>query len=136
MIEALLKEPGIPAGWLILIAILTGLGGGGGVAAILKVHSDRKEGIESHEVVEGDAIASRWQQLTDAQLNNLLRPMEERLTRLESEVNRLSQKVEEWQKKYWRAIRYARSLLDWITRHMPETRDRPEVPHDLMEDIA
>jgi hypothetical protein len=76
--------PSLPIGWAILLAVAGVLFGGGGVAALIKAISDSRQGVDASEVAEDDAIAARWQALSDAQVQNLLRPMETRLATVEA----------------------------------------------------
>lgn len=129
--------PSLPVGWVITLAVASLIFGGGGVAALLKAINDRKQGVEAHEITEDDAIAARWQALSDAQVKNLLRPMEARLATVESEVEKLKEELATSRAKYWRAIAYIRTLLAWISRHtvFDAATPIPDPPAILVEDI-
>lgn len=127
-------DPSIPI-WL--TALLTVLGtalGGGGVAAVMKALYDRKAGIEAQETVEDNAIAERWKQLSQAQIEMLLNPLKERLTEVESAVRDLEAELGKSRRKYWTAIPYIRTLLAALRHHAPEAI-APSVPVEIIEDI-
>lgn len=131
-----MDEAALPAVWVIVIAATGALLGGGGVGALLKVFSDHKQGVDQHEITEDDAIASRWQALSEAQVKNLLEPMEKRLKDVESEVRQLKSDLAESRTKYWRAIIYLRSLLSWVAQHVSEaTPPPPPIPDVIREDV-
>lgn len=136
VIEAIVETPSIPAwlGWVLGFSGL--LLGSGGVAAVVKAVSDRRQGIDSHEVAEEDAIIDRWRALSDAQIKVLLEPLQNRLSAVEDEVEALKEELKVSRAKYWRAIAYIRVLLTWITRHVPESAPPPPDPSAaLAEDI-
>lgn len=127
-------DPSIPTWVGILLALLGTLLGTGGIAAILKARYDRKQGIESHEVVEDDAIASRWEALSKAQVEVLLNPLRERLSEVEGKVKALEVELDASRKKYWTAIPYIRVLLGLFHRHAPEVA-LPPIPVNIAEDV-
>lgn len=127
-------NPTIPA-WMSIVLTLFGLVlGGGGIAAILKARWDRKAGVESHEVVEDDAIAARWEALSRAQIDMLLNPLRDRLSEVEAKVTALEAELNASRKKYWTAIPYIRVLLGLLHRHAPDVTP-PSVPASIAEDV-
>ncbi len=127
-------DPTIP-GWLsfVLLGVGTVLGGGG-ITAFLKARWDRKAGVEAHEVSEDDAIASRWEALSKAQIEVLLDPLRARLGEVEAKVTALETELDASRKKYWTAIPYIRVLIALLHRHAPDVIP-PSAPANIAEDI-
>lgn len=125
--------------WLTpLIAVMTLLLGGGGIAALYKARSDAKHGVAQQETAEDDALTSRWKTIIQTQTEVLLEPMRVRLTELEEKIGRLEGELETSRRKYWNAVAYIRTLLIWINRHMPpdlEDTAIPEASANIAEDI-
>lgn len=123
--------------WLgILIAAMTAIGGGSGVAAIIKARSDSKQGVDAHELAEDDALQERWQKLAEAQLKLLLEPLQLQLTDLTAKVAKLELEITETRTKYWKAIAYVRTLNSWIAKHVTDPDLVPPAPPaDLVGDI-
>ena len=130
-------DAGIP--WLApAIALLTIALGGGGIAALLRLRHDKRMGVAQQEVAEDDALSKRWQTIIQAQTTALVEPLTARLVTLEGKVASLETELAESRRKYWAAVSYIRSLLTWITRHMPEdvgTTSVPQAPATVVEDI-
>lgn len=138
LIEAVARDldPDLPLWVTALIAVGAMLLGGGGVSAIMKVVNDRKQGIESQEVTEGDAINARWESFSKSQIDLLIEPLSRRLSDVEDEMRTLKAELDAARRKYWSAIPYVRTLLAWITKHLPEgTPDIPPTPALIAEDI-
>lgn len=127
-------DPSVPLGVSVTIMVIGTILGGGGIAAVLKAWYDRKQGVESNEIVEDDAIVARWKELSQAQIEMLLNPLKTRLTDLEATVEKLEQEVNRSRKKYWLAIPYIRALRDLLHLHAP-TVAHPPLPTDIADDI-
>ena len=127
-------DASIPTWVALLLAALSALLGSGGVAAILKARYDHKQGVEAGEVVEDDAIASRWEALSKAQVEILLNPLKERLAEVEQKVSALEAELDRSRKKYWAAIPYIRVLLSLFHRHAPDVTV-PQIPATIAEDV-
>lgn len=127
----------------IVIAAFTGIGGGGGVAAILKARSDRQLGIDAGELAEDNALTERWKQLATAQVQLLMEPLRAEVSRLGAEIEKVkaeSERVkaesEVARTRYWKAISYVRTLNSWIAKHVTDsTLTPPPPPADLADDI-
>lgn len=132
-------SPSLPLWVTVVLAIATVLFGTGGIAAVLKVYADRRQGVQSHEMAEDDAIVARWKQLSESQIEMLLEPVQKRLTNVEKELEGVKRELGESRRKYWAAVGHIRQLYVWINRHMPEaiTTDPPlpAPPANLAEDI-
>lgn len=127
-------DPSIPT-WLSIVLTVLGLAlGGGGVAAIMKARYDRKSGIEAQETVEDNAIAERWKQLSQAQIEILLNPLKQRLTEVETAVRDLEAELGKSRRKYWTAVPYIRTLLALLRHHAPDAV-APPVPVEIIEDV-
>jgi len=128
-------DPSIPA-WLSVVLALFTLGlGGGGVASLMKARYDRQQGIESQEIAEDDAIAERWKQLSQAQIEMLLNPLKVRLTEVEDKVQTLEAELGKSRRKYWTAVPYIRALLSLLRHHAPDAVT-PPVPIEIAEDVS
>jgi uncharacterized protein HemX len=146
---ALAAEPEVAASawpWLApLIAFVVALLGGGGVSALIKARADRAQGVAQQETAEDDALSNRWKMIIETQTKVLLEPMQTQLTELKAEVEKWKGEVKKVQdeletsrRKYWNAIAYIRTLLIWISRHMPADIEQTAVPEptaNIAEDI-
>ena len=138
-LAATVSDGGGAPWWLaVVIGIATLLLGSGGVSAIVKARSDRRQGIATTEVAEDDALSNRWKSIIEAQTASLLEPLQQRLRDVEEKVGKLEAELEASRKKYWGAVAYIRQLLMWIARHMPESVEHttvPQAPASLAEDL-
>lgn len=115
--------------WIaVVIAVFTAVGGGTGVAAIIKARSDSKQGVDAHELAEDDALQERWKKLAEAQLKLLLEPLQLQLTDLTAKVTKLEGEITETRTKYWKAIAYVRTLNSWIAKHVTDPDLVPPAP--------
>ena len=132
------KVPLEPEPWIVpILAILTILFGGGGVAAIMKARSDKKIGVAQADVAEDDSIAARWERIIKAQTESLVGPLQARLADVEGKVRALEEELVATRTKYWRAVKYIRNLMTWITVHIPadDSKTPPAPPTELVEDL-
>lgn len=127
-------DPSIPT-WVTVILAVLGMGlSGGGVGAIMKARYDRKQGVESQEITEDNAIAERWKQLSQAQIEILLNPLKARLTEVELRVVDLEAELGRSRRKYWTAVPYIRALVALLRYHAPDAIV-PPVPVEIVEDV-
>jgi len=130
--------PAEPAAWTVpILAVLTLIFGGGGVAAILKARYDKKIGVAQQENAEDDSISIRWQRIIEAQTASLVGPLQKRLAEVEEKVKTLENELTETRAKYWKAVKYIRTLMSWITIHVPadDSKTPPIPPAEVVEDI-
>lgn len=131
--------PSLPAGVTVFLALLAAVGGTGGIAALVKIFIDRRQGVEAHEVVEDDAIVARWRELSDAQtkgLRSIIEELRADLEALKREQALMKDELSASRTKYWRAVGYIRTLNLWIVSHIPAgITPPPEPPREIMEDV-
>jgi len=137
--EAATPSVGTEIPWVTpVIAILTMVFGGGGIAAWVKVRYDKRLGVAQQETAEHDSLASRWRAIIETQTKALLEPMTLRIGTLEGKVSTLESELAASRRKYWIAISHVRTLYAWISRHMPEDVEQTQVPAPpatLVDDI-
>lgn len=123
--------------WITLvIAVLGAIGGGSGVAAIIKARADRKQGVDAHEIAEDDALLARWEKLAQAQVELLLQPLKDQLADLTKKVVGLEGEIEETRTKYWKIVNHVRTLYSWIAKHVTDPDLVPPTPPaDVADDI-
>jgi len=119
------------------IALLSLFVGSGGVVAYRRLSHDKKMGIAQQELTEDDAVVKRYEALIRSQTESLLEPMMERISTLESRVQSLETELATSRRKYWSAISYIRTLVNWIARHIDDVEQTqvPSPPATLAEDI-
>lgn len=123
-----------------LISGIVGVGGGQGIAALLRLRSDKKIAESNQELSEDEAVSQRLLALIDKQAEAIVKPLEERLEKAESEIRSLKEQLsaksveyELLKTRYWRAIQLVRDLRHWIQQHYPEGERLP-VPHSSIAD--
>lgn len=134
--------------WLqAILWVLIGGGGFAGVAAVYRAVADRSQGVSSHELAEDEAISARWKSIIDTQVEALIKPLKDELSRIKSENSEAMASMKQEQEtmrtdlrnihaKYWRAISHIRSLLLWISRNAPGVdTSLPQPAEEIMKDI-
>jgi hypothetical protein len=134
---AVTNAPFEPAPWVTpILAILAIIFGTGGIATIAKARADRKNGVAAAETAEDDSVSERWRKIIEAQTESLVGPLQKRLSEVETKVQTLEQELIETRAKYWKAVKYIRTLLTWIARNGPQTdTELPTPPAEVVEDI-
>lgn len=119
----------------VLLAILTVVFGGGGVAALIKARADRRKGVREDSRADVDSLNARAIAISQAQFDLLVTPLKNEVGELKTEVRELKTEVDNQKNKYWDAVTYIRSILVWLSRHFPDRTDFPQPSSSLAEDI-
>lgn len=131
--------PSTVSDWLAFIAAAgIFLFGGGGVIAWVKQRRDSKNGIKQESRADNDSLNAQAIAIVENQFNFLVKPLTEKVERLESQVKELTTEADSQRTKYWKAVTHIRTLYAWIAKHMPaeiETTIVPPPPVDLADDI-
>ena len=119
----------------VIIAIVTGLLGGGTVSGLVTAwFSRRKTAAEAASII---AQASR--QALDTVTEDVVKPLRDQLDYQERQIAHL----EEQQEKYFLAVAYTRRLFHWLQSFCEivepaflESHPKPSLPDELRPDIA
>ena len=119
----------------VIIAIVTGLLGGGTVSGLVTAwFSRRKTAAEAANII---AQASR--QALDTVTEDVVKPLRDQLDYQERQIAHL----EEQQEKYFLAVAYTRRLFHWLQSFCEivepaflESHPKPSLPDELRPDIA
>ena len=109
------------------LAVVAAVLGGGGIAGLITAIVSLLH--ERH---------SNWSDLARAQAEDLIRPLEEHIERLQRQVDEL----EEYRDRYNQAVSYMRSLCHWLSKVTNLIDDdiltdnpKPRLPDDLRDDV-
>lgn len=127
--------------WLAsLISGVVGVGGGQGIAALLRLRSDKKIAESNQELSEDEAVSQRLLALIDKQAEAIVKPLEVRLAAAEEQIQSLKDQLKQrdtdyeiLKTRYWRAIHFAREMRHWIQRSYSGADGLP-VPHPTIAD--
>lgn len=119
----------------VIIAIVTGLLGGGTVSALVTgLFSRRKQRAD-----EAGIIAQASRQALDTVTEDVIQPLRDQLDYQERQIVHL----EEQQRKYFLAVAYTRRLFHWLQSFCEivepaflESHPKPSLPDELRPDIA
>lgn len=116
-------------------ALILALIGGGGLGGLVGAWSNRRKNEADIDGLTADAADKAVKILTDSIIN----PLREQVTYQEQQIRRL----EEVQRKYFKAVAYTRSLFHWLQSFCelvePEFLKRhpkPSLPDELRPDVA
>lgn len=125
--------------WLLIVGALgMFLFGGGGVIAWLRQRRDSKDGVRQENRADIDSLNAQAIAIVENQFNFLVKPLMEKVTGLERQVEELKTLAESTRTKYWKAIAHIRTLYAYIANHMPADVEQTKVPApplDLADDI-
>lgn len=134
----------------VITAVVSLLLGGGGIVGILTWWSQRRAGIRQDDRADDEFLNKKTQELLQAQLDLLVKPLQEELSRVRdmltqtrveltetnTKVAAAEKSIRETQNRYWYALSYIRELLHWSRTHVPEgTTPPPEIPGSLSHDL-
>lgn len=128
--------------WLAsLISGVVGVGGGQGIAALLRLRSDKRIAESNQELSEDEAVSQRLLALIDKQAEAIVKPLEERLAKAEGEIERLKGQIAEkdaayevLKRRYWRGIHHVREVRHWIRQNHPGSEQLLPQPHPSIAD--
>lgn len=133
------------------VAYITALGmlllGGGGLSSYLKQRKDGKNGVRQENRADNDSLNVRAIAMLETQFNYLVKPLENRIASLTSEVSLLELEVKSLEKEvkahrtlYLLAVSHISTLYSWISRHIPtdvyEGTEIPKPPEEIMGDLT
>lgn len=114
------------------VALLLGaITSSAGAYALIKKHrSEIKKNTAEAVNAEVMAIKEAYSDIVSNQVNNLVKPLQARVTDLERRVD----KLQKFQSLFEVAVMYIRSLCHWIeTLNLPEGESKPRLPDELRE---
>jgi len=122
----------MPDEWNEWIALISGIAilifGGGGVVAWIKQRSDARLGVRQENRSDTDSLNARAVAMLETQFNYLVKPLQDKVGGLETEVASLKEEVETHAALYKIAVKHIKVLYNWIARHMPSELDPTEIP--------
>lgn len=119
-------------GWGLVGVVVTCLFGGGGIVGVLNWKLAKRRGVREDEREDDNAVALQMKIIIDAQLESLVKPLQEDVNSLREELRQVRQEVEQQKNKYWKVVGYARALLYWIERTFPHHGHTVPVPSDTI----
>lgn len=123
-------------GWNLLATIIASIFGSGGIAAILNWRHQKRTGIRQEDRADDDALAHRAEAMLKAQFEFLMKPLQDEVTRLRTEVRELREQINAQGARYTRLVAYTKLLREWVARHVTDQQPPPpQPPEDLLSDL-
>lgn len=132
--------PSTLSDWIGVIgAIAVIIFGGGGIGAYLKQRHDARNGVRQENRADVDSLNARTVAILESQFNYLVKPMQDQVSSLRTEVQDLTKEVKIHRALYLTAIEHIKTLYAWIARHIPsdieEKTEIPKPPATLVNDL-
>lgn len=122
----------MPDEWNEWVALISGIAilifGGGGVVAWLKQRADAKQGVRQENRSDTDSLNARAVAMLETQFNYLVKPLQDKVGGLETEIASLKEEVKTHAALYKIAVNHIKVLYNWIARHVPSELDQTEIP--------
>lgn len=123
-------------GWTAIATIIAALFGGGGLAAVLNWRHQKRAGVRQEDRADDDALAERAKAMLEAQFTYLMKPLQEEVTKLRTELDTLKAQMAAEGARYSRLLAYTRLLRDWVAKHFTDQSPPPPQPsEDLLVDL-
>lgn len=108
------------------LAVIAALSSGGGLVAGLRAWSDHRKGVRESDAEQSETALDGFR--------SLVADLRTEVDRQATRIDRIERQITVERDLRWSAIQYVRTLLAWVSTHVP-AHSPPPVPADLAEHV-
>ena len=117
----------------VILAAIAALTSGGGIVAGLRTWSDHRKGVRESDAERSETALDGFRSLV-ADLRTEVDRLKQDREQDRGRIDRIERQITVERDLRWSAIQYVRTLLAWVSTHVP-AQSPPPVPADLAEHV-